>query len=1081
MKKYFLLLIVCLMSFVCCTSSQAQSLRALDSISGNYFAKQKYDSSLIFAEKALSLAEKKFGKSDTNYLNYLMQVGNINLKIKSYTKNISLLEPALKPFTKPTDKTMLWQDATSILAISFQGNKEFPKAEELFLTVKNLRKEKQGDKSRNYVQSLQDLNSLYKQSGQTEKQEAVLKELISIVSVTAGKEHPFYLGIVHDLASLYFETGIYAKAEMLFKEVCEAKKKTLGTDNMDYGQSVNSLAALYGKMGLYIKAEPMFIEAIRVRKKALGETNPDYAMSVVNLGVLYTETGQYEKAEPLLLDAKKIIYNARGKNDYLYASVINSLAGLYSQMGQYERAEPLFIEAKNIRKELLGEKNADYATDLNNLGMIYYEMEDYTKAEPILVEAKNIRKDALGANHPDYAESLNNLAMVYEKTGRYAKAEPLLIEAKDILKTALGDHPSYATSLNYLAVLYSRTGEYKKAEPLFIEAKNIIIKTLGEKHPLYADLLSYQAFLYDKMGQFATAETLYVENSKVRLLNIQQNFSFLSEREKSDFLTTSIDDFNSFIGFAIRRVRANPAITKQVSNNLLVTKGILLSSRLQVQNSILKSRDTVLIKLYRDWEAQKKYLGQLQQMREGSATKMGYNLDSLENVTNTMEKELCKRSADFDSDLKIQNTTWQDVQKNLSKTDAAVEFLTYTSSPPEKFDSLNRNISGPDTVWYCALIVRPGYDAPRLIRLFEETQLTDILNQMVNSRGVQVLDQPATKEKNMELYDLIWKPIDSLLTGAKTVFFSPSGLLYRASFAAFANADMKFLFDRYNLIMMSCTRSIGKSDFSLKVTPGFNSVIYGGIEYTLEPAKQLEEANMYKTAHDALLAMNDNPNFKVSTRGGAWKYLKGTLTEANSISEALLKNKIPTQLYIGKQAVEEAFKSLSGKSPSVIHIATHGFYFSGDAAKKNSAEKEVKFLDNPLFRSGLIMAGANRVWTGNASIEGIDDGILTAYEVSLLDLSNTKLVVLSACETGLGDLKDNEGVYGLQRAFKLAGVDYLIVTLWEIRDEVTVEFMNCFYSQWLKGKDIHAAFKYAQDEMRKKYEANYWAAFVLLN
>jgi CHAT domain-containing protein len=215
---------------------------------------------------------------------------------------------------------------------------------------------------------------------------------------------------------------------------------------------------------------------------------------------------------------------------------------------------------------------------------------------------------------------------------------------------------------------------------------------------------------------------------------------------------------------------------------------------------------------------------------------------------------------------------------------------------------------------------------------------------------------------------------------------------------------------------------------------------------------------------------------------GQWNYLQGTLTEANAIIQEFQKNKIPAQLISDDQAIEESFKSLSGKSPTIIHIATHGFYFADDVEQKpsNNNENEFKKSNNPLFRSGLIMAGANRVWTGNKNIDGLDDGILTAYEVSLLDLSNTKLVVLSACETGLGEIKGSEGVYGLQRAFKMAGVDYLIITLWEIRDEVTVEFMSNFYQQWLKGKDIYAAFKFAQDEMRKKYEANYWAAFVLI-
>jgi CHAT domain-containing protein len=251
----------------------------------------------------------------------------------------------------------------------------------------------------------------------------------------------------------------------------------------------------------------------------------------------------------------------------------------------------------------------------------------------------------------------------------------------------------------------------------------------------------------------------------------------------------------------------------------------------------------------------------------------------------------------------------------------------------------------------------------------------------------------------------------------------------------------------------------------------------------MDANKLITNAKKYKPDEKLELIANvEKVDPKDLKRGGEWNFLKGTLVEAEAINKELQEFKISTTLFSGENANEESFKSLSSKSPTIIHIATHGFYIADNKSKNTDLEAGNNFKNNknPLFRCGLIMAGVNRVWTGNKAIEGVDDGILTAFEVSNLDLSNTKLVVLSACETGLGDIKGSEGVYGLQRAFKMAGVHYMITTLWEIQDEVTVEFMKVFYQQWLKGKDIHDAFKLAQVEMRNKYEANYWAAFVLV-
>jgi len=226
------------------------------------------------------------------------------------------------------------------------------------------------------------------------------------------------------------------------------------------------------------------------------------------------------------------------------------------------------------------------------------------------------------------------------------------------------------------------------------------------------------------------------------------------------------------------------------------------------------------------------------------------------------------------------------------------------------------------------------------------------------------------------------------------------------------------------------------------------------------------------------------------SRGGVWQYLSGTKIETNEIKNIFEKNNFSTTLYTQNLASEEQFKSFSNNSLSLIHIATHGFYFPNVESNKETfafMENEIQYVfsENPLLRSGIILSGGNNIWSDIEIPENVEDGVLSAYEISQMNLFGTKLVVLSACQTGLGDVKGSEGVFGLRRALKMAGVEYIIMSLWSVPDEQTKELMLEFYKNFVSGKEIHVAFKLAQNYMKEKYKdvagaAYAWAAFVLI-
>ena len=364
-----------------------------------------------------------------------------------------------------------------------------------------------------------------------------------------------------------------------------------------------------------------------------------------------------------------------------------------------------------------------------------------------------------------------------------------------------------------------------------------------------------------------------------------------------------------------------------------------------------------------------------------------------------------------------------------------------------------------------------------MIRLFEEKQLDSVMRQTDKSsvsafvaelygpsRGVKPIIQNQGGPQGKQLYKMIWEPLDSLLRGISTIYYAPAGVLHTVSFAAIPDGEGKLLCDRYQLNCVGSTRQVIRSSVEKRKIMK-DILIYGGIEYSGDSLQPATERGNELFAQRSMIP-------EIMQRGGGWNYLKGTLDEALSLNSILSKNH-NIRLLTGSRATEESFKMLdTSRSPDIIHISTHGFFipekFSGETARE------------PLLRSGLIMAGANKVWLGGVAPEGRDDGILTAYEVSGLNLSQTKLVVLSACETGLGDIQGSEGVFGLQRAFKMAGVKYIIMSLWQVPDKETVTIMKTFYKLLEKKKNVRQAFNLTQRSMREKYAPYFWAAFVLI-
>ena len=977
------------------------------------------------------------------------------------------------------DSTAIKQ-VDSLINVSHEltDKRDFDKALEINAVAEKLSILKFSKESALYAKTCFNKGRVYSKKDNFTQAEKYYLQAISIQEKVLGKESPDYASSLNNLGNLYYEMSNYEKAEPLFLEASAIRGKVLGKGHLDYAASMNNLGNLYSDMGNYEKAEPFYIAAKSIWEKVLGKEHPYYALSINNLGILYSDMGDNKKAEQYYLEAKSIREKVLGKGDPDYAASLNNLGSLYYEMSNYEKAEPLFIEASAIWKKVLGKDNPDYAKSLQNLALLYVEMGQYEKAEPHFLEALAIREKVLGKEHPDYASSLNNLGMLYFKMSNFEKAEPLFLEASDIWEKVLGkEHPQYASSLNNLGSLYLNMGNYEKAESLYLKAIEIRKKVLGKDHPDYTASLISLGSLYLKTENYKKALPILSEYFKLTQSILLKSSTFLSEKELSKYVATFQKDEDMLFSQILTSDKKNVPFTAFATlsyDNSLFNKGFLLNAVGQIKR--LVNTDSISTIKFNQLKSYRRRLA----AEYSNPINERKGLADLEEKANTSEKELARIASGYKEASK--QVKWQDVQNSLKGNEAAIEFINFKINFPESTGN----------IMYAALVLKPGLQQPLFIQLFEEKSLDSILQSKGDRRLEYVNDlysfasrgATALEAKKRSLAELIFKPLEKELIGIKTIYYSPSGLLHRINLDAIPISETETLADRYNLVELNSTRQLVVP--TVVKNTNNDAVLFGGIQFNADTTLVSDQQMLASRSESQLSFSQTNPK----SRGGSWDYLPGTEREVNAIDKIMSTSGIKTTLKKGNEGTEEAFKNIGANhspSPRILHIATHGYFFP-DPKENNSKnafgndEPVFKISDLPMLRSGLILAGGNNTWKGKKMLEGKEDGILTAYEISQMNLSNTELVVLSACETGLGEIDGNEGVYGLQRAFKIAGAKYLIMSLWQVPDKQTSLLMTTFYKKWLEEKmSIPNAFHAAQKDLREAgLDPYYWAGFVLV-
>ncbi len=844
------------------------------------------------------------------------------------------------------------------------------------------------------------------------------------------------------------------------------RAELLGKMHPEYGKSLNNLAIVYDVMGDYTTAEPLYLESLELRAQTEGKESTAYAKVLSNLSGLYIQTGNYEKAEITGRQATDIRERLLGKEHEDYAASLFNLATIYYATNNFLRALDYYQEAKAIFENQDALDFYTYVNILDNIGAIYQQLGDLPLAEDYYEQAADLRLEVLGEENIPYALSLNHLAMIYSNTERLDAAEDALLRSLAILEQINQQGEDYTYSLQDMSKVYFKKGKISEALAL----QEQVLERLAQKeryyHPRYLRGLKELSIIHRALGQDSLAAVALRTLANLEKRPLESAIRHLSEEELAKF-TSDFED-NLYLYFTL--AETYPALADICYDKILTYKGFLQTLGLQLRQTVQKDSLTNLH--YQELRELHRQLAAFYSRTESNTVVV----EELEAEAYRVEKNLVRRRADIGGVL--QQISWREVANNLPVDAVALEFVAYKSATD----------TGISLKHYAALLLTPNSDLPVFIYLGEENVLERLLHN--GGQETSAFINALYAENGEGLYQFVWQPIAEHLRAypqVKRIFYAAAGLVYRLNLDALPLPDGKMLSQHYELQVLGSTRQlvIQREDSPL-TEQSKTAVLFGGVDYGT-PAVVEEEVlqNQENQGQPVLDRSTYSGHRGYDKNDDLWQPLTWTEVEINIGHDLLLDAGYLSIPKTGMDASEAAFKTLGSgeRSPQVLHLATHGFFFPD--AEEIPGEDELVFRasERSMIRSGLVLADGNFAWTyGHPRKPGEEDGILTAYEVSKTDLSGTELVILSACETGLGDIKGTEGVYGLQRAFKIAGARYLIMTLWQVPDFQSQAFMTTFYMAWLEeGKTIPEAFRTAQRYMRARYkDAFQWAGFVLI-
>lgn len=1055
---------------------QSDSLSALGM---KYYANEDYDNAIRCISECANIERKVTGEKHPWYANSLFLLGNSKINngepygiadIEKYCEIISMNYPensiqyilALKDLVEGyaevgnnEDAIKIGNKSLSIIEKSFgkscmqylsileqlsychYNSNNFYKAIEITQLILSIREQMLGKINSEYVLSLSNLAEYYNTIGNYHEAIKCANDNLAICEQLFGKRHQTYASHLLNLARYNSSASNFLYAITLETEALDIYLETIGKNNSEYASGLMQLASDYSATCNYSLAIQFGLEAVHIQELNFGKEHPYYAGALATLANIYVGYGNYSEALRIGIEALNIRGNKYGTNNLLYAKSLYDIALHNSLLGNYTEALRLGNKALDIRQKLLGKSHPDYAQSLTALASYNLCLGNLQEAINQYMLALKTYEITYGKSSPIYAECLLYLAFAHSKICNYREAINIAKEVIGIIEDTLGNHIIYSQALTCLSACNLALGNFQEAFKFEEKAVKQTKLLLGEENPIFVNQLASLticAFCNNDLDQ------VYELTKKTNLLEsriIQNLFANLTSFERRNTWNVWKLWFEQIIHWLAYKTQSE-VMDSNGYDAILLAKGVLLSSEREFAEIIKNSNDPIVISIFNDLQNTRSLL---YKRYEEPITEITLNTDSLENIAQKYELELLEKSkvyGDFTHNMII---TWREVRQKLKPKDVAIEFVS--------FPALH------DSIIYAAYVIKPDMSTPRMVSLFETKQLEKI---------------PVSKYySSKDLSSLVWGNLYDYLENADNVFFAPSGEFYNIAIESLPDLKGEGLIsDNRKIHRLSSTRELAliKDNYNMR-----DVALYGGLKYDTDVKTMANDAARYPniiTRDFQLYNLTDS----LGLRAGV-SYLPATMTEVKNIDKSFRLKSITPRIFTDTIGTELSFKALSGKSINLMHIATHGFYWTQQEVRRLSNIDFLKFgaeipkyeEDKALTRSGLLFTGANIALRGKPLPDNVQDGILTAQEIAQLDLRGLDMVVLSACQTGLGEVT-GDGVFGLQRGFKKAGANSILMSLWKVDDKATQMLMTRFYEHFLSGKTKQESLKLAQNFIR---------------
>ncbi len=1004
----------------------------------------------ILAIKAhlYGLEAPEYHKTKIRLANYYVDYGDQFAEAQEIyeTSYLKIFRPEI------TEGHVDYIDILNHLASFYQETDQYDRAAETLDEALLASRKKYDNKDIAYGLELEKIASLEIKIGQYEKADENLEEALSIFKDIKTDDANTATGIaLITKASLLGIKGEYDEAEDLIGQAeKQFSKGSLGA--IARSGLEEKLVALYLKVGRLSEAEELLTEEIQRKTENFGGSSRHLNNPLTLQSELHLIKGNYSEAEQTARRAYDLSTGIFGQESTKIVPSMIRLAEVQSNIGDFDKAEALLTNAIAIQKLQFGLEHVDIAKTTSTLALVKFQKNDpKEEVEGLFAEARDMISNKLGPNSPSYAEVLKNLAILYIAYGQYNQAFTLLDDAGRIWKEKIGRRNNInASTISVLkGDIFYRQKRYARAENYYENAKKQFARFFSESHPEYVKVQSKLSKTYFMQGNWSKAQSQMEEVLANYQEFIGKYFPALSEREKTKFWNTIKPDYEFYNSLIISKNRNSRYIGK-LFDNALLTKALLLNSSIKIRQRINNSGDEQLKELYAKWVDKKELLTAALSMNSQQLEENGINPNQLNSEVELIEKDLSLKSEIFGQEIDAKQVTWEDVRNSLKENEVAMEMV--------RFRVFDHTFS--DSIVYAMIYVTgKKNDKPDVILLNNGDELeTRYLKYYRNAIKFRLQDNFS--------YNQFWLPILDKLGSVATIYMSPDGVYNQINIEAIPTPDGKFVLDNSNIILLSNTKDLHLSrEKSKPVTDKQVAMMFGNPKFyvSTEPGVPKENSGLTRATAEVVVP------------------LPGTKKEIKELKQYLGDRGWEIDDYTEEKATETAIKEVS--NPRIFHVATHGF-FQNESLEASALDMELRensAYENPLLKTGLLLSGAGDILNETKFNYNLNNGILTAYEAMNLNLDQTDLVVLSACETGLGELEAGEGVYGLQRAFLVAGAKTIIMSLFKVSDDATQQLMVKFYRKWIESGDKRQSFIEAKKEIRNEYrDPLYWGPFIMI-